>query len=333
MGFMDKIDIFGKLGSVGSKIDLKKAAAATMAFGKKNAPALAAGGSIAMNWGALFLFGKELLVAQKRIDIKVATMNAEVATGDNVLGTMKAERDLTWQEKAIMYLECCWPSLVVKLGADVLSAYGAKFSMNEITSALMLASMYKEDGEKLKKQILEDPEAGKKKLDEYEKKSTREEYPPEKMIEEGKTAGGEGRTLFIEKKTGRKVWGDLTTMQRKIYDIRDDMDARVDKAYKRKFGDAFFASDSPYPDDTDVYVTLDYDALLEALGFTKRGDKTDMGDIIEVRHYYGEGDFLNFNEVFDMDPTRDPVTGVPVLCYVNFNPWIHGTQELQEREP
>lgn len=311
---------------------LKNAVRTGVSFGKKNAPSFMTGGSIALGWLAVYLFWGESREADRIIRDREEKNHEEaiVKAPPGEIDIPLEEILLSNKEKALIYLQCCWPSLALGLGSSGLAILAHKMDLSRLAEMYMLKQFLEDKNmdqskliDKLKGEVSE------KKFKKFEEEVLEEKFPEESigkgLIEET----GHGSTLFISDVGNVKFRSSITDVQDGIYQFREMLRNRRNREIRAKLGDAFFvSSDNPYPD-MDVYSSDNVDVFFQILGVKQA---TNLGDILEFRDY-GEDDYLSFNQIMDYKKYTDPVTGVPAVCFLKIRDWLMPTHELIERNP
>lgn len=301
----------------------KGIAKSALAFGKKNLPSLMVGGSVGLQWLSLALMMIEAPKANEKI---------------KAVEEQRKEDDLepmTKIEKITTYGSYCWPSLVSMAGSTGLEIFAHKNLLNHVGELYMLAQLYKDDGDKLRKQILKE-EGGEKKLNQYCDQIFEEEHPQEEIVrymEHAEVPAGE--TYIFDETTGnhfnkaidivrdghdkfnemmRDRWLDAydKAIKKKLLGKGGDRDDDQDSAFwsesDKPWGSKSKNSDNDYLRST-VYVTASLDEYLACIGEKDpHTPKSDIGEAFEF-HYYGNGPCVDYNKVVDFKNYTDPNTG------------------------
>lgn len=299
---------------------IKSAAKSAWAFGKKNSASFAAGGGIALSWLSLILM---MVEAPKASDaVKEENQRRE----DEELPKM------TKVETALTYGSKCWPAFATEAAGTALSIYAHHDLLSSVSQLYMVSQMYKEDGEKLRKQILKE-EGGEKKLEEYSRAAFHEKHPDEElMASQAYQNIQSGETLVKEETSDKEKTMPIGQLRAGFDNFNNMMHDRwlveYEKTLKKAlcgklstdFSEAFYSeSDKPIGTksksvDEDylrsvVYVTATFDEFLEYIGFKKpRSKETDIGRTFEFR-YHGNGPCVDYNRVVDFEDFTDPTTG------------------------
>lgn len=300
---------------------IKGAAKTALAFGKKNLPSLMVGGSVGLQWLSLILMMVEAPKAVEKIE---ATQEQRAA---------EDQEPMTKVEKAMAYGTTCWPSLVTMAGSSALEICAHKNLLNHVGEMYMLAQLYKEDGEKLRKQILNE-KGGEKKLDQYCDQIFEEEHPVEEIAEIHQRMDiPVGETLIKDETTGIQKSMPIDRLRCGFDQFNEMMHDRwaesYEKAVKKKFAlksedDAFFSDgDKPWgtkrDDDllrTTIYVRASLDEFLTCIGFKDpHSPPSDIGQAFEF-HYYGTGPCVDYNKVVRFKDFIDPATGKIVYAVI-----------------
>lgn len=303
-----------------------------LAFGSKNKTAIMTGSGIALGWVGVYLFWKESRDADKVIEAKEAEMNKNiVAVDENGNPTGEEPVKLSKKEKALIYGERCLPAILCGVGSTFLSLYSHKLNIDEITKYALLAKFYQDKNDGLEKQILKEKD-GDKKLAELKRNAHEEKYPIEDLKRDIDNVKGEGRTLFVDTLTGGRWKGDVTDMTMRITEFNSYMEELWAKKMKRVMGDAFYVSDNPYPEDENIYVSEELETFLDMIGESDYVPKGKIANLVEFRKYAG-GDLLRPAAILNYKEFMDPDTGVPKMCYIDYEDFLAATSELQERYP
>lgn len=295
-----------------------------LAFGRKNSTSLLTGGSIALGWVGVYIFWNESKKAEKAIAAKESELNKDKES-------LEEKETLPIKEKLIIYLQYCWLSALFGAGSTFLALYSQKLNLEEIYKYAILTQLYKGKNENLEAEVTKEKN-GDKKLKEYKENIYKEKYPPDEIIKDIDSIPGEGRTLFVDTLTGFKWKDDITEMIMRITEYNVDLRDMWTRRIRNKLGDAFYVSDTPYPDDLDIYVSEDLTEFLEKIGELKYNSNTKIGELLEFR-YYGGGDLLKPKQILLYEKYKDPDGGAPVFCYVDYADLLSPTPELIERNP
>ena len=292
-----------------------KAARGALAFSKKNLPSIMVGASIAGFWAAIIFIAKDAPKAKEEIESK--------------------GEDLKLKDKTIIYVKHCWRGMVTGLAATGLGIGAQGINIERLAGAYMLAQMYKDDGEKLKKQILKE-EDGPKKLENLKKAVLEEDFPDDVVDSYIQTAPGNGNTLFIDTVTGAKWMGDIVDVMSGINEANELLRDEYNKAYKRVYKGAFSASEGPHYDEynPEVYGTLALDEFLAMLGMdTEVGyESIKLGGLLEFR-LFSDSNILKPSQILDYKKYKD-ASGNPKVCFIrNYDELLSPTSELLERYP
>lgn len=335
-----------------TKYDVKTFLGSMLGFGKENAPAIMTGGSIILGWTAAYIFWKQGKKAQHTIDVREAEMNAKVADGENVLGRLKRpEEQLPKQEKISIYLSYCWLALALGLASTGLAVWGQKISLDRIGMGIMATQFFKDKAEKNEKTIKEQA-GGEKQYEQAKHEQHHEEFPPEEICKNADNIPGEGRTIFVDLHTGaswknevENVVNGLAHCDAKLQDKYNKKLEEYRKSKNKKFGNGAFdvanetpyGSDSPFfDDDPNIYSEIPMDDLLYEIGEIKHKKFLRCGESLCFRFYGLNGkdkQYLKPKLILDYDDYVDPATGVPLVCYVDYEDFLSPTFALIERNP
>ena len=308
---------------------LEKAVKGTIAFGRKNAPALMTGGSIALGWTAAYLFWKE----SRNADAKIKSEEE------------KQGEELSVKEKFIIYLQYCWLSLVLGLGSTGLTIGAHKLELERIAEMYMLTQFLEDKNEKQGKMLDKlKEEVGEKKVQEIEDDILDEDYSRDEIIDSYINGGVEGGTLFIDNVTHNKWRGDILDVTSGIAETNQVLKDKRKRMIKRKLADPFYSnSDSPFGSgdidddrfDQDIYSSVDLSVFLKNIGEISgsHDEEVRLSELLEFRYYGGGGDLLKGKEILKYKQFEDPSTGFPAVCYVDYTEFLSPSSELMERNP
>ena len=306
---------------------LEGMAKSVWAFGRKNAPSLMIGGSVVMGWSAVYVFWRQSKKAEKKIQVEEEKLKEQTALDKVVV--------LPPKEKAIIYLQYCWPSLLMGLASSGRAIGAHKIELSRLAEAYVMAQFFEkksEDQENLVSRLK--GELGTKKSEKVENEIFEEKHPQEQTKREFETLDGTGRTMFIDVcNFENKFRGDIEDMRDAIYRANQILQDRLDRKAKRILGDAFFSQkDSPYPE-LEIYVEMPLIEFMQIIGETKTHQEDCMlGNCNVIRMKYG-ADGLDPNEIMDFKRYRDPQTGVPPICYLNYGKYLRPSTEYIENDP
>lgn len=302
-----------------------------LASGKKNAPSLMTAGSVALGWTAVYLFWKH----SRNADKKIAYEEQKLADKAEENGTEPEK--LKFQEKAIIYLQYCWLEAVLGVASTGLAIGANKINVSRLAEMALLTKFMDDRNEKQNEMIekLKD-EVDPKKLNEIKEDIREKEIPKSEVLKALETTPGEGNTLFIDKLTSCKWRGN-------IMDVKDGIDAfnkrlkeRHANVVKRKINDAFYVSEYRFAGDEDedsVYSTLDLEEFLKSIGeLPHMSDDYRMGEILEFRYRGGGGVPVDPNDILEYAQYIDPSTGAPAVCFIDYQSYLRGTEELLDRD-
>ena len=296
---------------------ITKAARGAVAFSKKNLPSIMIGASIAGFWASVFLIAKDAPKAKAEIE--------------------DAEVELDFKDKAIIYGKHCWPGIVTGVASTGLAIGAHKIDLSRLAEMYMLTQFYKEDGEKLKKQILKQ-ENGEKELDKLKKAVIEEKYPESVVDSYIQEAPGEGGTLFIDTVTGARWKGNIVEVAEGLGAANEFLRDDYKKAYKRMYGGPFGASEGPHADEyaPEVYGSLPLDEFLDFIGCPidpgyDRGT-LGIGNLLEFR-CYSDSDLLKAKQVLYYKPYILTGESAPKVCFLDYQELLGPSSELLERYP
>lgn len=318
-----------------SKPDLsfvEKSIGSLLAFGKKNKTGFMTGGGVALGWLGVYIFWQESKKAETIIRSQEERLTREAKEHNPDAEPVK----LPTKEKVMIYAGCCWPSALVGVGSSFLTLKSHAIDTDTIAKGLLFSQMLKGQNDEKDREIARlKEELPEKKVKRIEREV--EEEQVQRIVGSGSVEDtGKGHTLFIDKKTGMAFRSSITEVQRRLYEIRDEMRDRRMELIKRQLrlsDDAYYVSDNPYPnpDDMDIYAEMGLDEFFQKLGCKRRNE---LGELLELRDY-GYSDFLDPNIIMDYKDYIDPETGEAAMCILRLkeNSLIWPTIELIEQNP
>lgn len=306
---------------------LEGMAKSVWAFGRKNAPSLMIGGSVVVGWSAVYVFWKQSKKAEQKIAAEEEKLKSQ--SDDN------ADAVLPKKEKAVIYLQYCWLSLLMGLASSGLAIGAHKIDLSRLAEVYVMTQfLEKKNGDQAELIDRLKAELGGKKTEKVENEIFEEKHPQEQMKQEFDTLEGSGRTMFIDKcNFEHKFKGDIEDMRDAIYKAQQILDDRLERKAKRILGDAFYsAKDSPYPE-MDIYAEMPLVEFLQIIGELDRySDDCTLGNCNVIRIRYG-GERLDPNVIMDFKRYRDPQTGVPQICYLDYSRYLRPSDEFIENDP
>lgn len=306
---------------------LEGMAKSVLTFGRKNAPSLMVGGSIVMGWSAVYVFWKQ----SKKAELKIAA-EEEKLKGETMLDEVVV---LPKKDKAIIYLQYCWLSLVMGIASSGLAIGAHKIDLSRLAEVYVMTQfLEKKNGDQAELIDRLKAELGGKKTEKVENEIFEEKHPQEQVKSEFDNLEGSGRTMFIDKcNFEHKFKGDIEDMRDAIYKAEQILEDRLERKAKRILGDAFYsAKDSPYPD-MDIFAEMPLVEFLQIIGELDRySDDCTLGNCNVIRIRYG-GERLDPNVIMDFKRYRDPQTGVPQICYLNYERYLRPSDEFVENDP
>ena len=299
---------------------IKNFAKSAWAFGKKNSASFAAGGGMALSWIALIMMMFE------------APKAAEAVKEEN---ERREDEDLplmTKTETVVTYASKCWPAFACEGAGTALEVYAHRDLLGTVSQMYMVSQLYKDDGEKLRKQILKE-DGGEKKLAEYQSKITDEKFPAAEVAKLPEYINMQaGETLIHDETTGNTFTKNMGDLRSGFDDFNQMAWDRWTVAYKNAIGQKLAGNTDD--DETDsafwsqgdkawrmkgetaedafrnsIYVTISLDEFLACIGEKDpHSKKSDLGNAFEFQ-YYGKGPAADFNQIVDFRDYTDPVTG------------------------
>ena len=325
-----------------SKLDLswvKKALQSGMAFGKKNAPTILTGSSIAIGWAAVYIFWKESRKADAEIKAEEERLAEEESTISIVVDENGEEHReethpvLPKKEKAFIYLKHCWPALVMGLGSTGCAIWAHEMDLSRLAEMYVL-TQFLEDKNADKDDLINKlkSELGVKKTLKAEDELRKEKLPDEEVKKIIPQVPGEGRTLFKDEESGLYFRSEIDVVKDRIRDFNYMAKAKHEKNIKKRFGDAFYSKcdSSPYPDN-DIYTSIPVNVFLQFIGETTKD--IGFGDATEFRFYTGQNLCVNADDIMEYRDFIDPETGVAQMCYLRYSHLLAPSSILIEQCP
>ena len=345
---------------------IKGAAASAVTFSKKNAPAIMTGGGILMFWGSLYMFWQESKKAEKKIayeEIKLQSL-VNVEEGEDPVKVMKERSELPKKEKAVIYLEYCWLSLLMGLGATGLLILAQKISIDKLVAMYATTQFLEKKIDdkdttisKLKEKAgIKD---GSKAEDDMRQEILKEQYPKERVEAMRAKATGSGNTLVIDNVTGGSFYKNIIDLTDGIAAagklLDEDLEKQENKCRRTKkknelLEDPFFSKkDNVWEileektNDVNLYGTLDIETFMKCVG--ERADSRkrpcQLGELLEFRKYVSydtKGNKIDTNPIkisrivrFD-EEYMDPESGFPLVVWLDYGDLLVSTAELSERD-
>lgn len=311
---------------------LKKFGASLLTSGKQNAPTLMTAGSILLGWGATYIFWKQGKKAEKKIEAEEMRLNE----GKDADIPVSQQEKLPVKDKFIIYLQYCWMAAAMGVGSTALAIGANKLNLSRLAEMALLTQFMNGKNEKQEKLIEKlKGEVGEKKFDAVKEEVREEQFPRSEVLEAMTTAQGDGSTLFIDCVTRNRWRGNIIDVTNAIAEFNKDLKEERQDAIKKRLGDAFFVnSESPWGIDEDnmseVYSALDLEEFLRRIGELKYDNDSRLGDLLEFR-YYGGPDPVKAVDILEYKNYEDPSTGLPVVCFIDYEELLSGTNELIER--
>lgn len=326
-------------------------------FGKKNAPILLTGSSIAIGWFAVYLFWKESRNAETRIAYDRKVLNEQ----NGIDPESREALDIPKKEKIVTYLGYCWMSLVLGIASSGLAIAGQKVSLDRLAEAYVMMQFFSDKSDKNEKIADKMSEAlGNKKAEAIKQQVKAEAFSDEEIWNAWQKADGKGKTLVEDNVMHYIRKMDLDDLEAGIMKANDELrrryaiekERRLKKLQKKKEQDPFYvAGDTTFinafgeNDDTgsmyfgDLYAELDLGEFLKFIGLVP-DDNVDIriGELLKFQ-YYGpseEGKDKNpirFSQIHSNRnhtlPNGEQIT-ITTLDYLHL---LSPTYELMERNP
>ena len=342
--------------NVGSILDSgKQILTKGLAFGRKNAPILMTGSSIAIGWFAVYLFWKESKKADKRIEYEEGRLKEEHEAhpkADDVL-------ELPKKEKVVIYLEYCWMSLLLGVASSGLAIAGQKLSMDRLVEAYAMMQ-FLSDKDKKREAVLNEvkEEVGEKKFNNAVRNAKIKAFEMDEIWQAYQSADdgvviGDNVMHKVVRKPLEEIQSGLQDVNRELRNRYDDLkEKRIKKILKDREKDAFYVQGditftntvSPDPDEDmyfgDLYSSMDLGEFLQRLHLIPDSDEIEIriGEINEFRYYGGDGKDKNVDPIpwtaisghYNVTLPNGEMTTVTILDYLNL---LSPTYELMERNP
>ena len=330
------------------KDSAKNVAKNVLIFGNKNLPSLMVGGSVGTGWLGVYMFWKESRAAEAEIrereEVVVSTQ-----TEDDTIFEELGSSELEFKEKAIIYAKHCWPSATMGVVSTVLAIWAHKIDLSRLAEMYVLTQFLEEKSGRQEKLIDKlKGEVKESKVEKFEREILEEEYPDDDILDLIDDVPGDGTTLFIDRVTHVKFRADIMGVMDGIEDTNDKLKSKRETAIKtkgiNKYRDPFFvAENSPFPSvdkilDADseeyksIYSSVSLSYFLKAIGEIDQDDEARLDDLLEFR-YYGGGRLLKPKNILIYKQYKDPATGVPAVCYIDYTEYLSPSYELLERNP
>lgn len=324
---------------------IKDYATAGVAFGKKNAPQLMTGGGVILGWFAAYLFWKE----SRKAEAAIANEEAKLRDQIDILNENSDDEEcpqkpsecavsLPTKDKVIIYLQYCWLSLVLGVASTGLCVGAQKLSMDRLAEMYLLTQFLGDKNEKQEKLITKLKEKAGIKDDGKEMTQIKsdlidDKHDPDEVKEylEKYSKDHVGKTLFIDEVTGARFWNNIVDVTDGINEFLNSMKEAHKDAINKKVGDSFYAKSEMPWDDFDLYSAKDLGVFLDHIG-EHDTDRLGLADLLEFR-YYGRGELFKPKDILNYKQYMDPETGMPVVCYIDYEEYLSPSSELMERNP
>lgn len=317
--------------------------AKSAAFGRKNAPILMTGSSIAIGWFAVYLFWKESRNADKRIAYEERKLAEEENSNVPV--------PLPKKEKVVIYLEYCWMALALGVTSTGLAIAGQKLSMDRLAEMYVMTQFLTDKAEKSEKKAEKfKEELNPKKVDKIEKEAMSEDFTDEEILEAWNRKGAKGNIVVLDHVLHSAKRMDMDDLDKGIYDANDELRKRL-QALKEKYlpsekdpKDPFYVKEgNPFINDeeayyTDLHSSLDLAEFLKKIGMVVSDSfGIRIGEVMEFRFYGGKNPIpknqicKKFRE-FYIDQGNGEFKQI-MLVDLDYTEYLCQTQELTERNP
>lgn len=314
---------------------IKGFAASALAFSKKNAPSIMTGGSIILGWTAAYIFWKQSKKAEAKIKAEEEKLNENT----------KEHENLSVKDKGIIYLQYCWLALVLGLGSTGLSIAANKINLDRLAEMYVLTQFLSNKDEKNKNLIDKlKGELDKKTVTKIENEVRDSRFSEEEIKSELKQMkdAGETTTLFIDMVTGKKFRAKMFDVREGVYKFNEDLKKYRTDLVMEKINGPYYVSSSPFKEKIDdilesdefncVYSSSSLSDFLEYIGEKTDRESSKLADNVEFRYYGGSIDPVEWSSVFNFKKFEDPETGVPAVCYIDYDDCLAPSHELMDRE-
>ena len=258
-------------------------------YGKQHLPTILVVTGLGLSVYSKFLTAHESVKAEKAIDYEAKER------------LDKKEKPLDRWDRAKIYFEYCWPSMLVETGGIVMILAAHKINLGKIAAMTSLYQVSKTELKGLKDKILD--EGSKGTLKNLERELRGEDFNPADIHKEDVHETGKGNTLFIDKFTGGQWHGTITDVNVAI----TNLNTRLQE---------------------DNYAELD--DFLDDMGEGSRN--RECGKFVAFR-YESPRDLIHPNQILDWRDYVDPTTGEPRVCFVDYKAFLSPSDDFVERRP
>lgn len=288
---------FGKfnLGAIGDGIRFVKK------FGKQHLPTILTVTGLGLSVYAKYLTAMESIKAHQAIKAEEEKRAKEAEEN----GTEPEE--LTKLERAKIWGEYCWPSMVAETGSIVCIGISDRIDWKLLMTMTGLYQGTKGELADIKERIVE--RDGKGALKKMEKEYRRERAHPEKIHPDEIWETGKGNTLFYDLYTGAAFHSSISYVNTAITQLNTMLQE------SQGYGEA-------------GYVELT--DFLELLG--EGSQKRKCGKNVAFR-YNSPRDVIHPMQVVDWEEYVDPVTGEPRIAYIDYEKYLTPSDDFIERRP
>lgn len=258
-------------------------------YGKQHLPTILVVTGLGLSVYSKFLTAHESVKAEKAIDYEAKER------------LDKKEKPLDRWDRAKIYFEYCWLSMLVETGGIVMILAAHKINLGKIAAMTSLYQVSKTELKGLKDKILD--EGGKGTLKNLERELRGEDFNPAALTPDDIYETGKGNTLFIDKVTGASWHGRFA-----------DVAAAVTELNTRLLEDNY-------------YELTDF---LEDLGEGSRHRK--CGKYFAFR-CNTPSDLIRINNITKWRDSTDPTTGEPRTCEIDYSDYLTYSDDFVERRP
>lgn len=264
-------------------------------YGKQHLPTILVVTGLGLSVCSKFLTAHEAVKAQSKIDYEARKRLDE-----------KQEPLDRW-DRAKIYFEYCWLSILVESGGIVMILAAHKINLGKIAAMTSLYQLSKTELVGLKDKIID--EGGKGTLKKLERELRGEDFDPDKIRQEDVHETGKGNTLFIDKVTGAKFHSSITQVNTAITELN-----------------TLLQEGTGYGENG--YVELE--DFLELMGECARDRK--LGRYMAFR-YSSPRDVIHPQQILDWQDYCDPTTGEPRVCFIDYSAFLTPSDDFIERRP
>ena len=270
-------------------------------YGKQHLPEILGVTGIGLSIYAKYLTAKEAIKADKAIAAEKERRKIEAEEDD-----IEPE-ELTRWETCKIWLEYCWPSMVVETGSIVCIGSAFKITAGKIMSMTMLYQAAKTEAQGLREGVVN--RDGKAALHHIEHDMRKNRWDKENLDSGGIWETGKGNTLFIDLYTGAKFHSSISHVNTAITELNTMLQ------------------------ETQGYEACGYVELtdfLELLGESSRQRKCGKNACFR---YNSPRDVIHPTQIVDWDDYADPTTGEPRVAFIDYEKFLTPSDDFIEKRP